>query len=119
MTTKSKPKAKKPAARPKNIRSAKAAGRWQWNPRVACRTLDGTAFILLNSRMLRLNEVGTFIWESFEHAATIPQVVAKIVREFDTTATRALADAQGFVGVLAKRDVLVPVRAKTGSGRSL
>jgi hypothetical protein len=91
----------------------------KWNPRVACRTLDGTAFILLNSRMLRLNEVGTYIWERFEDGATLERVVDGIVSEFDTTPAKAKADAQAFVKVLVAKEVLVPVASKSPLGRSL
>ena len=48
---------------------------FMWNPKVACRTLDETAFILLNSRMVRLNEVGTRIWDLFEIGSSINTVV--------------------------------------------
>ena len=91
----------------------------KWNPRVACRTLDGTAFILLNSRMLRLNEVGTYIWERFEDGSTVDQVVEGIVSEFETTPKRATVDAQAFVKQLLTKEVLVPVSARSQTGRSL
>ena len=55
----------------------------KWNPKVACRTLEGTAFILLDSRMVRLNEVGTRIWELFEEGSTVKSVVDQIVEEFE------------------------------------
>ena len=119
--TKSRPGAshrRKTAARP----SRKPAGKGKpltWNPRVACRTLDGTAFILLNSRMLRLNEVGTYIWERFEDGSTLDQVVEGIVSEFETTAGRAKADAQAFVKQLVAKEVLVPVSSRSQTGRSL
>ena len=79
----------------------------------------GTAFILLNSRMLRLNEVGTYIWERFEHGSTFPRVVRAIVDAFDTTETHARVDARAFVDELVARDALVPVSGRPQLGRSL
>ena len=55
---------------------------------MACRTLDGTAFILLASRMVSLNEVGTFIWERFQNAATLEDVVQSVDRVFLEAATQ-------------------------------
>ncbi len=89
-----------------------------WNPQVACRTLDGTAFILLKSRMMRLNEVGTRIWELFENGATLDHVAAAITEEFDTTKDRAQADTHAFVEDLLAKELLVPmITSKTGSSR--
>jgi hypothetical protein len=80
----------------------------RWNPKVSCRTLDGTAFILLKSRMLSLNEVGTFIWESFKDGASLGGVVDKVVETFETTPERAESDAREFVHTLLEREMLVP-----------
>ncbi len=88
---------------------ARVSGALQWNPRVACRTLDETAFILLNSRMVRLNEVGTFIWELYENGSTVDAVVTEIVEEFETTKERAAEDVNAFVGELVAKELLVPV----------
>ena len=106
--------------RPLARRAAKVAPgiALQWNPRVACRTLDGTAFILLNSRMLRLNEVGTYIWERFESGATLARVIDGILAEFDTTPARAKTDAQAFVEELVAKEVLVPITSRSRARRS-
>ena len=69
---------------------------WMWNPKVACRTLDGTAFILLNSRMLSLNEVGTFLWDRLEEGASLEHLVGDVLEEFATDETQAKEDAQVF-----------------------
>jgi hypothetical protein len=83
--------------------------RLTWNPQAACRTLEGTAFILLNSRMMRLNPVGTRIWELFENGSTVAAVVACIVEEFDTTSEQAAADAHVFVSELLGKGLLIAV----------
>jgi hypothetical protein len=117
-SAKAKVKKSRPNKRPAKKVQAKVTP-LKWNPRVACRTLDGTAFILLNSRMLRLNEVGTYIWERFEDGATLDGVVDGVISEFDTTPAKAKADAQAFVKQLVAKEVLIPVSSKSQSRRSL
>ena len=112
-------KPRKSAAKTAGKSAAKKVTSLKWNPRVACRTLDGTAFILLNSRMLRLNEVGTYIWERFENGATLDKVVDGILEEFETTPKKAKADAAAFVKTLVNKEVLVPVSSRSHVGRSL
>lgn len=80
----------------------------RWNPKVACRTLDGTAFILLKSRMVSLNEVGTFIWERFKDGAELDEVVERVVEEFEVAREVARADALEFVHALVEKEMLIP-----------
>ncbi|MDP7038203.1 MAG: PqqD family protein [Myxococcota bacterium] len=84
---------------------------WKWNPKVACRTLEGTAFILLNSRMLSLNEVGTFLWGQLEEGASLEHLVGGVLEEFDTDETQAKEDAQVFVNTLIDKELLIEARA--------
>ncbi len=81
---------------------------YRWSPGVACRTLDGTAFILLGSRMLSLNGTGSRIWELLETATTIERVAGTIAAEFATTPEVATADTTRFVNDLLGRQLLVP-----------
>lgn len=81
--------------------------KYLWNPRVACRTLEGTAFVLMNSRLLSLNEVGTRIWGLLEKPHSVSEVTEQIVAEFDTDRDTALRDACAFVEQLVERHVLV------------
>ena len=84
---------------------------WKWNPKVACRTLEGTAFILLNSRMLSLNEVGTFLWGRLEEGASLEHLVSDVLEEFDADETQAKEDAQVFVNTLIDKELLIEARA--------
>ena len=84
---------------------------WKWNPKVACRTLEGTAFILLNSRMLSLNEVGTFLWGRLEEGASLEHLVGDVLEEFNTDETQAKEDAQVFVNTLIDKELLIEARA--------
>lgn len=93
--------------------SAKTAESLKWNKKVACRTLEGTAFILLDSRMVRLNDVGTRIWELYEKGSTMKTVVGQIVVEFEAGADRVERDADVFVSELLEKQMLVPVSAES------
>lgn len=86
-------------------------GALYWNPRVACRTVESTAFILLDSRMVRLNEVGTRVWELFELGSTVERVVDEVVAEYDTDAAAAARDAARFVRELVQRKMLVSIES--------
>ena len=84
---------------------------WKWNPNVACRTLEGTAFILLNSRMLSLNEVGTFLWDRLENGSCVEALSAEVENAFDTTQEEAQGDTQVFVNTLIEKELLIEADA--------
>jgi Coenzyme PQQ synthesis protein D (PqqD) len=90
------------------------ATRLVWNPRVAARTLDGTAFVLLEARMVSLNEVGTRIWGRFKDGANLEEVVQTVLAEFDTDEEQARADARAFIAALVGRNMLIPVSGEPG-----
>lgn len=77
-----------------------------WNPKVATRTLDGTAFVLLNSRMVSLNPVGTCVWDLLRDGSSVHQVAEIIAQEFDTTLRIASRDTAAFVEGLLQRRLL-------------
>ena len=78
-----------------------------WNPEIACRTLEETAFILHQSKMMSLNDVGTFIWEQFKIPSHLSGVVQAVIQEFDTTEEIATKDVQGFCDQLLERKLLI------------
>jgi len=80
---------------------------YEWNPKIACRTLEDTAFILYQSRMVSLNEVGTFIWERFREPAGVCEIVDAVLEQFETTREQASCDVEEFVRLLAARDLVV------------
>ena len=91
---------------------------YRWNPRVATRTYDGTAFILLDSRMVSLNEVGSRIWELCRDGAELDEVGRMIAQEFETTEDVARRDAEQFVTDLVARDMLLTEDASRAEGGS-
>ena len=96
--------------------SAARAVTYAWHPGVATRTLDGTAFILLGSRMLSLNPVGTHIWEQFEAGATVKRAAKAVVKEFETTDEVAMADTAKFVEELLARQLVVARQGRAVGG---
>ena len=82
---------------------------YEWNPEIACRTLEDTAFILHRSKMMSLNEVGTFIWEQFRNPKTIGCVVNAVLEEFDTAREVATLDVNSFCEHLVEREILTEV----------
>lgn len=84
-----------------------AATHWRWNPRVACRVVDDNAFILLDSRMVSLNEVGTAVWAAFERGATVHDAVHAVTSTFEVEEKVARSDAEAFVAELAARNMLI------------
>ncbi len=84
-----------------------AMRRYRWHPKIATRTLDGAAFILLGSRMLSLNEVGTCLWQSFERGATIEQACTEVVASFEAQPEQVRKDATQFIDQLLERGMLV------------
>ncbi len=84
------------------------AGRYRWNPQTSCRTLDGTAFVLLGNRMVTLNEVGTFIWERLAHGAALSELVSQVVEVFAIDERAAADDTTSFVERLLDERMVVP-----------
>ena len=78
-----------------------------WNPEIACRTLEETAFILHQSKMMSLNDVGTFIWEQFKIPSHLAGVVQAVIQEFDTIEEIATKDVQGFCDQLLERKLII------------
>ncbi|MEL6543164.1 MAG: PqqD family protein [Myxococcota bacterium] len=78
-----------------------------WNRDAACRTIDGTAFVLLHSRMVSLNSVGSFVWENFSTGRTVGSVVDAVVEEFDVDHGTAQADTLKFIRTLLEKGMLV------------
>ena len=84
---------------------------FKWNPRVATRTLDDTAFVLLQSRMVSLNEVGTFLWGHYKDTSSLDDAVDAVVENFETTADEARPDVVEFTRELLNKELLVSVEA--------
>ena len=80
---------------------------YRWNSAVATRTLDGTAFVLAGGRMVRLDEVGTLIWELLKEGSTVASVAERVAAEYDVEVAQAARDAEQFCESLCERGMLV------------
>lgn len=47
--------------------------------------------------MITLNETGTFLWQKMEQETTVEELVAAVLKEYDTDAETAQAAVEGFV----------------------
>ena len=81
--------------------------RFRWNSRIACRTLEETAFILWQSQMVSLNSVGTFVWEQFRNGSSLREIVDAVENEFEASWDRVALDVSGFVEELVERKLLI------------
>ena len=84
---------------------------FKWNPRVATRTLDDTAFVLLQSRMVSLYEVGTFLWGHYKETSSVDDAICAVVDNFETTADQARPDVVEFTRELLNKELLVSIEA--------
>jgi hypothetical protein len=91
---------------------------YAWNPKVASRTLDDTAFVLLQSSMVSLNDVGTYLWEHFKKTSTVEEAVTAVVSEFETTDDVARKDIVEFVNSLLNKNLLVIDDSRSQGGVS-
>jgi hypothetical protein len=91
---------------------------YAWNPKVASRTLDDTAFVLLQSSMVSLNDVGTYLWEHFKKGSTVEEAVTAVVSEFETTDDVARKDIVEFVNSLLNKNLLVIDDSRSQGGVS-
>lgn len=96
--------------------SVNTAACYAWNPKVASRTLDDTAFVLLQSSMVSLNDVGTYLWEHFKTGSTIGEAVHAVVSEFETTDDVAHTDIVEFVDSLLNKNLLVVDKTRSQGG---
>lgn len=91
---------------------------YAWNPKVASRTLDDTAFVLLQSSMVSLNDVGTYLWEHFKKGSTVEEAVTAVVSDFETTDEVARTDIVEFVDSLLNKNLLVIDDSRSQGGAS-
>ena len=80
-----------------------------YDPMVACRTLDGEAVIVhrRTRRLHVLDEVGTFIWETFADGdRTVAQAVDAVCGEFEVDDGTAQRDVREFLDALLAEDLV-------------
>lgn len=84
------------------------------NPKVVAREAEGEHFLIpvgenpkdIN-KVLRLNRLGWFIWQSIDEAEDLDQLVSLICEAFDVGDATARRDARKFLQSLMKSDALL------------
>lgn len=78
------------------------------NPRVAWRTLGDEVIIVTpdESVLYALNPTGSFIWQQATGQRTVQEIIAALLREFETEPEAAAADAAEFLQSLNERGLL-------------
>lgn len=57
--------------------------------------------------MITLNETGTFLWQKMEQETTVDELVAEVLKVYDTDEATAKAAVEAFVEKLKGYDFLV------------
>ena len=57
--------------------------------------------------LVTCNEVGAFIWKTLENGATMDELVAAILDEFETDEQTARSDAEEFVAKLKEINAVI------------
>jgi len=76
---------------------------------VACRTIDGDAFIFREDTrdLMKLDRVGSFIWDQINGLRTIDQVVERCCEFFEGNEEEIVAAIIEFVATLVESGVVV------------
>ena len=85
--------------------------RYKQNSDVAWRTLEGKS-VLVNldtQTTLLLNEVGSRVWEMFEEAHPVEDVVRHVIDGFDATDDTIRKDVEEFTAELLEKRLLLEV----------
>ena len=80
---------------------------YTWHPKVACRTLEGTAFVLSGSRMVSLNDSGSRVWALLEQGTTPTEIAEQLAEEYEVSFETAVQDAQSFIQALVERQMVI------------
>ncbi len=79
------------------------------NPKIAARVVNGEALILTphDSVLHTLNPVATRIWELMRAHASVQEVVAAVIAEYDVTQEAAEADLLELLADLKEKQILL------------
>jgi hypothetical protein len=87
------------------------------NPKVVAREAEGEYFLIPVGenpkdikKILRLNQLGWFIWKRIDETKELDQLVSLICKAFDVGSETAHRDAQQFLRRLMKSGALISVK---------
>ncbi|MBZ5701971.1 MAG: PqqD family protein [Acidobacteriia bacterium] len=91
--------------------------RWQKNPIVAWRAIDGETVIISPSDnvMHELNETGSFIWRQIDGRCSAAEIAGMLAAEYEVPPEDALADTEALLQQLAASALLVTAAAADGA----
>lgn len=92
------------------------AARWQKNPILAWREIDGETIIISpgDNVMHELNETGSFIWRQIDGRSSAEEIAGQLAAEYEVAPEEALMDTETILQQLAARQLLVAAGAAAG-----
>lgn len=86
--------------------------RWQKNPILAWREIDGETVIISpeESALHELNGTGSFLWRHADGKRSAAELAELLAAEYEVTRDVALADTEALLEQLASRKLLMPVQ---------
>lgn len=92
--------------------------RWQKNPTLAWREIDGETVIISpeESVLHELNGTGSFIWRHVDGQRSAAEIAELVAAEYDVACDAALADTAALLAQLASRKLLMPVDEAKSKG---
>jgi hypothetical protein len=82
------------------------------NGKIPWRLIEGQALLLDSEEgeLIRLNEVGSEIWQAIDGRQTIADITQHIAAGFDVSERRAQKDVQRFVRLLLRQELVEEVQ---------
>lgn len=89
------------------------AGRYRRPDSVHTRVFDGELVVLdlEGGEYFALDAIGTELWNGLESGKSVEEIASSIVRDYDVTLDRALADLAALCDELVTRRLLIHERA--------
>lgn len=80
------------------------------NSKIPWRLIEGEALLIdgEEGELIRLNQVGSEIWEAIDGRRTIVEITTHIVERFDVSERRASKDVQRFIKLLLRHELVAP-----------
>ncbi|MFH1956065.1 MAG: PqqD family protein [Patescibacteria group bacterium] len=75
---------------------------------VSCRMIDGLSYIYLEDKkqLLRLDEVGSFIWEQINGAKTVSEIIKTCLQEYEGDGKEIMESVRVFLETLLREKMI-------------
>ncbi len=82
--------------------------RYQRNPQIAARIIDGEAFaVTTDSKLHALNEQATVLWDHLKETVTAEELATELVKQFQVEMPQALQDVKRCLDNMVARQLVV------------